>query len=41
MLDSATATKHQELLLEQEVLGDHGSDPAGATQRRARDGKVD
>jgi hypothetical protein len=33
--------KHDELLLEQEILGDHGSHATRATQLRGRDGEVE
>ena len=37
----ATTTKRDELLLEQEILGDHGSHATRATQLRGRDGEVE
>src|SRR3954471_8953236 len=37
----ATTTKHEELLLEHEILGDHRSDATGATQLRRRDSEVE
>ena len=37
----ATTMKHDELLLEHEILGDHGSHATGATQLRDRDGDVE
>ena len=33
--------KHDELLLEHEILGDHRSHATGATQLRHRDGEVE
>ena len=36
----ATAMKHEQLVFEQEVFGDHRSYAAGTTQLRGRDGKV-
>ena len=35
----ATTTKHDELLLEHEILGDNRSHATGATQLRDRDGE--
>ena len=37
----ATTTKHGELLLEQEILGDHRSHATPATQLRGRDGEIE
>jgi hypothetical protein len=37
----ATTTKHDELLLEQEILGDHRSHATRATQLRGRDGEME
>jgi hypothetical protein len=37
----ATATKHDELLLEQEILRDHRSHATGATQLRDHDSEVE
>ena len=37
----ATRPKHDELLLEQEILGDHRSHTTRATQLRGRDGEVE
>jgi hypothetical protein len=37
----ATTTKHDELLLEQEILGDHRAHATRATQLRGRDGEVE
>ena len=36
-----TTTKHDELLLEHEILGDHRSHATGATQLRRQDGEVE
>jgi hypothetical protein len=38
---AATTTKHDELLLEQEILRHHRSDATGATQLRGHDGEVE
>jgi len=37
----ATSTKHEQLLLEHEILGDHRADATGATQFRGHDGQVE
>ena len=37
----ATTTKHDELLLEHEILGDHRSHATRATQLRGRDGEME
>jgi len=37
----ATTTKHEELLLEHEILCDHRSHATGATQLRGHDGEVE
>ena len=37
----ATATKHDQLLLEHEILGDHRSHATGAIQLRNRDGQME
>jgi hypothetical protein len=37
----ATTTKHDELLLEHEILGDHRSHATGATQLRGHDREVE
>ena len=36
----AAPTQHEQLLLEREILGDHGADATGATQLRGHDGQV-
>ena len=36
----ATTTKHDQLLLEHEILGDHGSHATGATELRSHNGEV-
>ena len=35
-----TTTKHDQLLLKYEILGNHGSHATGATQLRGHDGQV-
>ena len=37
---SATTAQHNQLLLEHQILGDHRSDAAGATELGGRDGQV-
>jgi len=37
----ATTAKHDELVLEHEILSDHGSHSTAATQLRARDSEVE